>query len=153
MKFIVQPTTLMLAATALVSGGMLLWTSLSNRSGSKALSTLQTTQLINSKNAVVIDLRDAPEFASGTITGARNIPADALKERLGELVRFKTRPIILVCASGQRSARAVSEFTASGFTEVYNLSGGVGAWRDAGLPLVKGNQKEGATSSGKKEKV
>lgn len=143
----------MFAAAALVSAGMLAWSTLSGRSGSRALSPLQTTQLINSGNGLVFDLRDPAEFAAGTVTGAKSLPADSIKERLGEMARFKARPIILVCATGQRSGRAVADFTAGGFTEVYNLAGGVAAWRDAGLPLVKGGQKDSAAASGKKEKV
>ncbi len=152
-NFISQPTTLMFAVAALASGGMLIWTTAAGRAGSRAVSTLQATQLMNSSNALVIDLRAAADYANGTITAARNLPAETLKERIGELARFKARPVILVCAQGQASARAVSEFTAGGFTEVYNLAGGVAAWRAAGLPLVKGLQKDGANSSGKKEKV
>jgi rhodanese-related sulfurtransferase len=152
-NFISQPTTLMFAVAALASGGMLIWTTVAGRAGSRAVSTLQATQLMNSSNALVIDLRAAADYASGTITAARNLPAESLKERIGELARFKARPVILVCAQGQASARAISEFTAGGFTEVYNLAGGVAAWKEAGLPLVKGLQKDGANSSGKKEKV
>ena len=152
-KFILQPTTLMFATAALASGALLIWSSLSGRSGSRGLSTLQTTQLINSKNAIVVDLRDPAEFAAGTVTGARNMPAETVPERLVDLARFKSRPLILICSAGQRSGRAVAEFTAGGFTEVYNLTGGVNAWREAGLPLVKGGQKDSVTPSGKKEKV
>lgn len=143
LKFLTQPTTLIFGATAIVSGALLLWTTLSNRNGSRAITPLQTTQLINAQNAIVMDVREADEFAAGSITGARNVPLSDLKARLADLARFKNRPVVLVCATGQRSGGAVRTVTEGGFTEVYNLSGGLNAWREAGLPIVKIAAKEG----------
>ena len=82
------------------------------------------------------------EFAAGSVTSARNIPAAELAARSADLARFKNRPVILVCNSGAVSAKAVAPLTAAGFAEVYNLSGGISAWREAGMPLVKPVTKE-----------
>ncbi len=142
MTFFTDPITLVSAAIAVICAGMLAYSHLSSRSGARALSTLQATQLINHNNALVIDLRSADEFSSGSITNARNFPLDSLATRGSELARFKSRPVILVCAAGQRSAKAVQQLMADGFTEVFNLGGGLGAWREAGLPVLKPAGKE-----------
>lgn len=144
MKFLTDPFTVLSASVALVSGTVLLYTHLASRSGARALSTLEATQLINSKNALVIDVRSADEFAGGSITHARNYPQETLKERAADLARFKNRPVIVVCAAGQRSSQVVKQLIADGFTDVFNLGGGLGAWREAGLPLLKPTARDKA---------
>ncbi len=152
MKFLLLPSTLGFSASALISGALLVWTTLSHRQGSRAVSAAEATQLINNSNAIVIDVRDAGEFAAGSVTSARNIAAAEIAARSSDLARFKNRPVILVCNSGAVSAKAVAPMTAAGFTEVYNLSGGISAWREAGMPLVKPVAKDNQGAL-KKEKV
>ncbi len=144
MKFLSQPINLAFIATALASGSILLYGTLAKRGGARSVSTLEATQMINRNNAMVLDVRSAEEFTSGSIINARNVPLEAIKERIAELARFKNRPLIVVCASGQRGARAVTQLIAEGFAEVFNLAGGLGAWKEAGLPLAKGVVKEKA---------
>ena len=127
---------LYLIVIALASGGMLLWPLLKRGSGSASVSPLQATQLINHRNAIVIDVRDEAAFAAGSVTGARNIPFAKLAERTSEYARFKARPAIVVCESGQQSARALATLKAQGFEETHALAGGLSAWKQAGLPLV-----------------
>jgi len=128
---------LLLVVLALASGGLLLWPLLKRGEGSATLSPLQATQLINHHNAVIVDIRDEKDFAGGSLAGARNLPDATLAERAGELVRFKARPLLIVCDSGQRSTRAIATFTGLGFTEVHALAGGIAAWKQAALPLVQ----------------
>jgi rhodanese-related sulfurtransferase len=122
-----------LIAIAFISGGMLVWPLIRSRAAGPALSTLQATQLINSRNAVVVDARTPAEFATGSLPGARNIPADKLDERARDIK--KDKPVIVVCASGSRAGRVAARLRASGFGEVYVLAGGLAAWREAGLPI------------------
>lgn len=136
MNFLSDPTNLILIAFALVSGALLLRPKLLG-GGTAGIGTLEMTQLINSKNALVLDVRDTGEFAAGIITGSRNIPLAALASRISEIIKYKTKPVVVVCQSGARSAKAVAQLQKEGFTEVYNLSGGINAWRQAGLPLVQ----------------
>lgn len=150
-SFLSDPFNLFLIATAVATGLMLLWPALTKGGGSSRIDSLQATQLINGKNAIVLDVRSAEEFAAGSITGARNIPADKLSERGNEIARFKSRPLILVCQSGRQSQRALEQLRKDGFAEVYNLSGGLAAWQQAGLPLVKGTTGEASRS--RKEKA
>jgi len=122
-----------LIAIALISGGMLAWPLIRSRAAGPALSTLQATQLINARNAVVLDVRTPQEFATGSLPGARNVPADKLGEKLPDIK--KDKPVIVVCASGGRAGRAAAQIRAGGHAEVYVLAGGIAAWRDAGLPI------------------
>lgn len=128
-----------LAAAALVTGSMLLF-SLFKRRDDEVTPT-EATLLINREDALVIDVREAPEFFGGHIAGARNIPLPKLAERLAELAEFKERPIVVVCASGGRSATAQKTLVGNGFGRVKNLAGGVSAWHQANLPLTKKGQK------------
>jgi rhodanese-related sulfurtransferase len=133
-----NPYHLMLFGTAVVTGGMLIWPLFGRmiRPG-KEVSAVEAVQLINRRDAVVLDVRTAAEYAGGHITGARNIPEAQLAERVKELERFKAQPIVVSCASGARSVRAIAVLQKHGFTEVVNLRGGMGAWQQAGMPLEK----------------
>jgi rhodanese-related sulfurtransferase len=128
---------LILIALAVVSGGLLLWPKLTKSGGSSALGILEATQLINHRNAIVVDVRDEKDFAGGSLAGARNVPQARLVERAAEFARFKARPVLVVCATGQQSARALATFKEQGFEEAYSLAGGIGAWKQASLPLVQ----------------
>ena len=152
MNFLSQPQNLGLIGIAAGAGAMLLALNLKNRGGSDAVSAQQATQLINHKNAVVVDVRTPDEFAGGSILGARNLPLDGLAGRLAELARYKSRPVIVVCQSGARSGRALTLLRKDGYAEVYNLAGGLKGWQEGGLPLVKA-AKDNAAASNRKEKA
>lgn len=118
------------------SGAMLLWPLLS-RSGSLELSPQEAVLLINREHPLVVDVREENEYAGGHIADARNIPLSRFKERLGELAKYKQKPLLVNCLSGTRTASACAALKAAGFEKVYVLKGGVNAWRQANLPLVK----------------
>ncbi len=124
-----------LIAIAFLSGAMLVWPLIRNRAAWPALSTLQATQLINSKNAQIVDVRSADDFAKGSLPNAKNLPTAAIKDRIGELK--KDKPVIVVCNTGSSAGPAAAQLRATGFAEVYVLSGGLAAWREAGLPVRK----------------
>jgi len=124
-----------LFAIAFASGGMLLWPLVRARTAGPTVTTLEATRLINSKNAQIVDVRPAADFAGGSLPNARNIPGASLKARAGELK--KERPVILVCNTGATAGSAAAQLRASGFADVYVLAGGITGWRDAGLPLRK----------------
>jgi rhodanese-related sulfurtransferase len=124
----------LLIAVAFLSGGMLLWPLIRSRASGPALTTLQATQLINGKHAQVVDIRDAAEFAKGSLPNARNIPLGDLANRAAKDLK-KDRPVIVVCNSGNIAGRAAAQLRAAGMAEVYVLAGGLAAWREAGLPV------------------
>lgn len=82
----------------------------------------------------LVDVREDSEVAQGRIPGARHIPLGQLGGRLAELDR--QQPVIAICRSGNRSARAVELLTAAGFT-CDNMVGGMLAWQAAGLPTAQ----------------
>lgn len=140
MEFIQQ--NMFLIAVAIISGGMLLFTSLrQGGSGRNALSPTQATMLINREDAQVVDVREPDEYVTGHLPESRNVPLGRLAERAGELEKFKNSPIIVVCQSGARSSGACKQLDKLGFTNVHNLDGGLNAWRTAGFPLKKGAKK------------
>lgn len=123
---------------AVTSGLMLLWSFFGNRlRGIKEVNCAGALQLINHKEAVVLDVRENQEYQSGHLLNAKQIPLVKLRERVGELENFRDKPIVVVCRSGQRSATACSLLGREGYTQVYNLAGGVQAWQKASLPLEK----------------
>ena len=135
MEFITKNIFLILIAA--VSGGMLIWPLLRKGTGGPWVNTLQATQLMNREDALVVDLRPAPEFAAGHILGARNIPLPDLEKRAGELDKYKARPLILHCKDGGSAGSGVALLRRNGFANVVNLTGGYGAWQQAGLPVEK----------------
>ncbi len=123
---------------ACLSGVMLLWSIFGNRlRGVKEVSSAEALQLINHKNAIVLDVREADAFNAGHILNSKLIPLDKLRERTGELERYREQPIVIVCRSGQRSIAAGVLLGKQGFRQVYNLTGGILAWQKASLPLGK----------------
>ena len=95
MKFIIDNWYLIFVALA--SGSMLLWPVLKNASGG-SLTPARAVQLINREKAVVIDVCETEEFASGHVNGAKNVPLGQLEERLPTVVKNKALPVVLVCA-------------------------------------------------------
>src|SRR5665647_307543 len=123
---------------AFFSGLMLLWSLFGNRvRGIKEVNSMAALQLINHKNAVVLDVREQSEYDAGHVLNAKLIPLGKLKERLAELEKFKDQPIVVVCRSGNRSGTACSLLGKQGFAQAYNLAGGVQAWQKNNLPLEK----------------
>ena len=123
---------------AVVSGALLVWPWISRFAfGGAEVGASAAVQLINRKDALVIDVREPAEFQAGHIPEARNIPAGRLKERLAELDKHKARTIIVNCQTGSRSAGACALLRKQGFAAVFNLAGGIAAWQQAGLPLQK----------------
>ena len=128
---------ILLIAIAFASGAMLLWPLLRRSAGGPWVNTVQLTQLINRQDAIVIDVRDAAEYAKGHIVGARNVPLAQFEKRLGELEKLRNKPLVVHCETGDRSAKALELLRKNGFEKVYNLSGGYASWMNAGLPAGK----------------
>lgn len=123
---------------ALFSGSMLLWSMFGNRiRGIKEVDSTAALQLINHKDAVVLDVREPDEYQAGHVLNARLIPLGKLKERIAELEKHKDQPIVVVCRSGNRSGTACAMLGKQGFTQAYNLAGGMMAWQKASLPVEK----------------
>jgi rhodanese-related sulfurtransferase len=121
-------------ALAAVSGGMLLWSLI--RGGANGVSPTEATLMINRQDAVVIDVRETSEWNGGHIADSHHIALAQLEKRVTELEKFKSRPIVVYCATGGRAQSAIATLKRAGFDQVFNLAGGLGAWTDANLPTT-----------------
>jgi rhodanese-related sulfurtransferase len=126
----------MLISLAIVSGG-LLFVPILQGALVNGLGANEAVQLINREKAVVVDVCEPTEFAAGHVVGAKNIPLDDLQAKLAGAVKNKKLPLILVCQTGARSARAVATAKALGFEQAQSLGGGLVAWKAANLPVEK----------------
>jgi rhodanese-related sulfurtransferase len=136
MKFIVD--NWMLFTVAISSGAMLMWPLVKgNVMGGGALTSSAAVQLINREKAVVIDVSETEEFATGHIGGAKNIPVNDIEAKLAGAVKNKALPLIFVCPTGARAARVVAAAKKLGFENSQALAGGLKAWKEANLPIEK----------------
>lgn len=135
--FLLKDHNWVYAVAAVVSGTMLAWPFLGRRfSSMKDVGTQGATQLMN-RDALVLDVRETKELADGKLPAAVHIPLSELDKRVGEIAKNTSRPVVAYCARGQRSRAAGSALAKAGFKDVYHLSGGLAAWRGAGLPVEK----------------
>lgn len=118
---------------ALVAGGLLLWPTISGaRNG--GVSPSEAVRLMNREKASVIDVSEPGEYAVGHIVGSKNIPIGRL-EVAPELPKNKTLPVVLVCATGKRAAKAAKALEAKGYAKAVVLAGGLTAWKAANMPI------------------
>ena len=103
--------------------------------GFKEVKHADAVSLINSEDALMLDVREEKEFSEGHVVNARNIPMGVLEGRVADIEEYKTKPVIVYCRTGQRSAKAAAVLKRQGFTSIYKLSGGLLAWQDANLPV------------------
>lgn len=132
----------MWSVLAIVSGTWLLFEMIRSAGDKTQVSPVEATLLINREDAIIIDVRDLGEFNQGHIPNARHIPLSEIPNREAELGKLKDKPLIFCCASGMRSAGAVSKLKKQGFEKIYNLRGGMLEWDKAGQPISRGKKKE-----------
>lgn len=90
-------------------------------------------QFFDTVSHLLLDVRTPMEFASGHVPGAVNIPLNQLYQRLNEIP--STEPIVVICATGNRSMDGSSILVNAGYKQVYNLQGGTMVWMMNGLAL------------------
>ena len=105
--------------------------------GVKQVDPTEAIRLLNHDGGVILDVREDSEYQEGHILNAVHVPLGRLKDQLQRLEKYKQRPVIMVCRSGQRSADATGLLLKSGFATIYNLKGGLLAWKNANLPLTR----------------
>jgi len=135
LKFLIDNWHLVVVAAA--SGGMLLWPVVANSAQAGNLSANGAVQLINRERAVVLDVRESDEFATGHIGGAKNLAVGDVEARLADTVKNKGVPLILVCATGARANRALAMAKKLGYEQAQVLAGGLKSWKEANLPIEK----------------
>jgi rhodanese-related sulfurtransferase len=135
-EFISQ--NIMLVCLFVASGVMLLWPTIAKAiGGSKEVGTMEATRLMNSGDALVLDIRDSGEFNGGRIPKSKNVPLAELDKRVDDFAKFKDKPVIITCRSSNRAGAAARLLKAKGFNNVFQLAGGFAAWQQASLPVEK----------------
>lgn len=101
----------------------------------RSLSPQEAKALIETrKDLALVDVRSPAELYAGSIAGSQLIPFTELAQ--GRKTLPAGKPILLICAVGGRSYAVGQYFSGkAGYTEIYNLAGGISAWKAAGLPL------------------
>ena len=133
MKFLIDNWMLILLAAS--SGGLLLWQALQKNAGG-GVGTAEAVRLINREKGVLIDVSEPAEYGAGHAVGARNIPFGSL-EGAKELPSNKALPLLLICPTGARAGRAAGLLRKAGYEKAMAVTGGLNAWREAGLPVDK----------------
>ena len=135
MDFFLQPMNLALAAITAISGGALLWPALTGSRASR-INVTEATMLIN-KRAQIIDVRSAEAYAAGQIQNANSLPLSNLNEQLPLLKLKKDKPVLVVCDRGVTAVKAAVLLSKAEYIDVHVIEGGLNAWKDAQLPIVK----------------
>ena len=137
MDFLTNTNNLMLLATLVTSGLALALPQILGRLNKQLLSVHTAVQWVNQRNAQVVDIRTADEYKTGHIAQSKHLPLADLDNGIKQLKLDSNKPVILVCLSGSRANTASGKFKKAGFAEVACMDGGISAWNQAGLPLVK----------------
>jgi rhodanese-related sulfurtransferase len=106
--------------------------------GGRQLAPAALTALVNREDALVVDVRAAADFEKGHIPGAKSLPLAQVEPGQKLLAAAKSRPVVLVCKSGQSADGAAGKLRKAGFERVFVLAGGIDGWQQAGLPLARG---------------
>ncbi len=104
--------------------------------GGAKLSISQVVQAMNTDAAVLLDVRESKEFGQGHVANAINIPHGKINDSLNQLEKHREKQIIVTDSMGQHSGTVSRLLAKSGFT-VARMQGGMGEWKNDGLPLVK----------------
>ena len=127
---------------AIGSAIALLWPLLNRgASGVANVTATEAVMLMSRSKPLILDVRDATEFAAGHIQGAKNIPLAELASRVKEIEKFKDKPVLVHCQRGMRAKSACSILRAQQFSQLNNLQGGLDTWVEAKLPLIKSGVK------------
>lgn len=98
---------------------------------------VKQAQQMNRQGALLLDVREPAEYAAIHTPNAKLLPLGEVNQRLKELDTYKDKPIVVICRSGRRSAQAVALLQEAGFTQVSNVQGGIQAWEQAGLEVIR----------------
>jgi rhodanese-related sulfurtransferase len=101
-----------------------------------SITPAEAVRLVNS-GAVLVDIRAREAFDAGHIAGAKHLPGAAIADGAKALERFKDKAVIAYCDSGVTAGAAARHLGRLGFAKAYNLRGGLAAWRQENLPVVK----------------
>lgn len=104
--------------------------------GQRPIPPGEAVRLINSSDAVVVDVRSAADYRKGHILNAVHVPLAGIHERADEIAKDHDRTIVCYCAIGSAAPQACAKLRKLGYHNVYALKGGLNAWQAAGLPVT-----------------
>jgi len=134
MEFIAQNWVLIAGIAFVIF--MLLFEPLRTRmSGIETASVFDAVSLSNHDGAIFVDIREKKEMTGGVISGAYRVPLSSIETSATQLDKFKDKPVIVYCRTGNRSPGAAGKLKKKGFNRVYTLTGGILAWQKENLPL------------------
>jgi rhodanese-related sulfurtransferase len=125
-NYIFEVIFTMIKKSYLLFLGMLIFLTACTSAGYKNVSTEEAKQLIDNNEVIVLDVRTPDEFQGGHILNSTLIPLQELENRLTEL--NKGESYLVVCRSGNRSTKASEILTGNGFSNIYNMTGGMNNW-------------------------
>ncbi|HUN27649.1 MAG TPA: rhodanese-like domain-containing protein [Steroidobacteraceae bacterium] len=131
-----QHHSLLVAAAVLAALLVVAYETYLRRQSAQAVTPQELIRLMN-QGALVLDLRPPDQYAAGHINGARQMSSDAVLKAADTLKKHKEKPVVVYCDAGSVGAAAVRQLAAQGFTKVFSLRGGLGAWRAENLPLAR----------------
>lgn len=105
--------------------------------GRFGLSPQALTHLMNRESPLLLDMRDHKSFKEGHIIGSVNLPHESLEHDFKKYEKDKSQTIVVICTEGQKAAIFAGKMRKKGFENMHILSGGIGAWKTAHMPLVK----------------
>ena len=118
--------------------GLILWTEIRRFTrGFKEITPVEAVTLINQEDALILDVREPNEHSQGSIINAKHVALSALSQKADGLSQNKDRPILVFCKMGNRSSQACKVLTGNHYTRVFGLKGGITAWINDQLPVVK----------------
>lgn len=103
----------------------------------RSVSPMELSRLVNHEQAILVDIRSNEEFASGHISKSRNIPLEDIENQSKKLEKFKKRPIVLICQTGNKAGKASAKLRKLEFDKLFQLGGGLIEWQKENLPLEK----------------
>lgn len=92
--------------------------------------------ILENRQAIVFDIREPQEHATGVAEGALLLPMSQLNQRVGEIPRDPDQPVLLICNTQNRSSRVVQALREAGWTNVRYVNGGMSDWARRGWPMV-----------------
>jgi molybdopterin/thiamine biosynthesis adenylyltransferase/rhodanese-related sulfurtransferase len=100
------------------------------------ISPAEAASEIEAGEVALVDTREPHEYEEAHIDGGRLVPPGLLRDEIGSAVPDRSQRVILYCRSGNRSAKAAAELAEMGYEDLANVSGGILAWQEEGLPVV-----------------
>lgn len=114
--------------------------SLSNSPEKTVGGILNASELQNAlekeKDFVLVDVRTPDEHEAGHLSGSLLVPLDTIDRNAENVLTDKDKKLFVYCRTGRRSAEAVGKLRSMGYTNVYDVSGGITAWQASGYPII-----------------